>query len=167
MTDYKNLSYTLTARYATITGEGVNKAWNENLSTVKITENSDSQNLKENAQRIIESFKRLLQTGSSVDEEKSKLTADEISINEIAMEISEDPSAGINTGTDAVRFSLTIRSTNQLGSPKNAKLPGGLESNIDSDTTPIINTAARALIALSNNSYSDTFISTSLNVYDE
>lgn len=167
MTNYQNLSYTLTTRYATVTTEGINKAWNENLSIVKMTESSDSQNLKETAKRIATSFKNLLQDSSTIDEEKTKLTSNDISINELQMEISEDPTAGIETGEDAIRFSITVKSTNQVGTNKNVKLPGGIESNIDSDTVPILNTVARALVALSTNSYSDTALTTTINPYEE
>lgn len=167
MQNYKNLSYTIRAKFAkTPGGTPTGEKWNENLSLIKLPDNAAPEMFSETYLTIINSFKNLLNESSYAPEDQEAIMG-AITLNNISQLIAEDPTAGITTGDDTVNFALTLKMYDQTANKMTGKIAGYWTGNFDSDTVPTLDTFARALTNLSTNIYEDVAITTTLNPLEE
>lgn len=165
MTNYKDLRYILTTNFYKLneSGEPTGEKWKENLGVYRLPDGSSGNNFYKYAETIITSFGKLFQENSYKAGDKT-LTSEDISIASIGTEITEDPEAGIDIGSDTVQFSLTVKTITSSAENVNVKLPGYWVGNLDSDTAPVINDFGRALTNLSRNNFRDVTAITTLTI---
>jgi len=164
MISYKNLGYGLKTKFYVLSqsGDPTGESWNENLGTYKLPDGSDGSQFYNYANTIIESFSNLFVEGSYRAGDKTLSGA--VQLDSIMTEIDEDPTAGVDIGSDTVNFSLQVKNITNLAETTTARVPGYWTGNIDSDTAPLLDTFARALTNLSVNTYRETNLVTVITI---
>lgn len=154
MKNYKTLPYAIRAKYIKSTEGGTGEtSWNESLGLITLPNNADPTSLTTYTETIIDSFKNLMEDGITYDPSKQALDMKVPTLTELQDEIDEDPTAGIDIGSDTVKFTVAVSTTDNVGNKNSAKISGYFSSSLDSDTVPMLDTLCRALNGLTTRTY--------------